>query len=76
LGEIQATFDDLDTDKQQAVVAFMWVGRGDDSEDEWEKALAEACRNWAIETASLIAHPQLADYLQEGLSLMGSSCEE
>ena len=74
--EFKATIDDLEPDQQQALVALMWIGRDEFSADEWAEALLEARRNWGENTAEyLIAHPQLADYLLEGLNLLGYSCE-
>ena len=74
--EFKATIDDLEPDQQQALVALMWLGRDDFSADQWVAALQEARQNWGENTAEyLIAHPQLADYLLEGLNLLGYSCE-
>ena len=74
--EFKATIDDLEPDQQQALVALMWIGRDEFSADEWAEALLEARRNWGENTAEyLIAHPQLADYLLEGLNLLGYGCE-
>jgi len=74
--EFKATVDDLEPDQQQALVALMWVGRNDFSKDEWVAALQEARQNWGENTAEyLIAHPQLADHLLEGLNLLGYSCD-
>jgi hypothetical protein len=53
----------------------MWVGRGDFSVEEWPAALEEAADSWNEYTAEyLIAHPLLADYLEEGLAAFGYSC--
>lgn len=74
--EFKATIDDLEPDQQQAVVALMWIGREEFSADEWDTALAEAANEWNESTAEyLIAHPQLADYLLDGLDALGYSCE-
>lgn len=73
--EFKVTIDDLEPDQQQAVVALMWLGRGDYSLDEWQTALDEAADSWNEFTAEyLIAHPLLADYLDEGLAAFGYSC--
>ncbi|WP_260293053.1 DUF3775 domain-containing protein [Sedimenticola hydrogenitrophicus] len=73
--EFKATIEDLEPDQQQAVVALMWVGRGDFSVAEWPAALEEAADSWNEYTAEyLIAHPLLADYLEEGLAAFGYSC--
>jgi hypothetical protein len=74
--EFKATMEDLEPDQQQEVVALMWLGRGEFDADEWESALEEARDSWTPYTAEyLIAHPQLADHLLEGLDLLGYSCE-
>ncbi|MGD2074559.1 MAG: DUF3775 domain-containing protein [Gammaproteobacteria bacterium] len=75
--EFKSTVEDLEPDQQQALVALMWLGRGEFGADEWEAALEEARESWTPYTAEyLIAHPQLADYLLEGLDLLGYSCEQ
>ena len=74
--EFKSTIDDLEPDQQQAVVALMWVGRDDFSGDEWDAALQEARNSWNNSTAEyLIAHPQLADHLLDGLDILGYRCE-
>jgi hypothetical protein len=74
--EFKATFNDLDPDQQQTVVALFWLGRGDFSVEEWEDAVKEAGEEWTTETADyLIAHPLLADFLLEGLELLDYSCD-
>lgn len=73
--EFKATVDDLEPDQQQALVALMWLGRGEFDKGEWHAALQEAQRNWGSNTAQyLIAHPQLADYLRDGLYELGYTC--
>ncbi|MFQ5487162.1 MAG: DUF3775 domain-containing protein [Gammaproteobacteria bacterium] len=75
--ELKTTIDDLEPDQQEALVALMWLGRGDYEVDEWEAALRTAHESHNERTAEyLIATPLLADYLAEGLSLLGYSCEE
>ena len=75
--ETRSAIDDLEPDQQMALVALMWLGRGDFLEAEWEDALAAAEESWNRRTAEyLLATPLAADYLEEGLSLLGYSCEE
>jgi hypothetical protein len=68
----------LNADEMANVVALMWLGRGDYDVKEWKSALKEANR---VQTEHghgpdyLIGTPLLADYLEEGLSQMGLSCE-
>ena len=74
--DLANTINDLEPDQQVNLVALMWVGRGDFSSDEWEMALEQARDNWTERTAEyLIATPLVADYLEEGLSQLGYSCE-
>jgi hypothetical protein len=55
----------------------MWLGRGDYSEEQWDAACSEAKSGWTPRTAEyLMAKPLVADYLTEGLFLLGYSCEE
>ena len=76
LQEFMTTMADLEPDQQQAVVALMWIGRGEFNADEWDAAMEEAGNEWTEHTGEyLIGHPQLADYLLEGLDALGYSCE-
>jgi len=68
---------DMDPEQQAELVALMWLGRGDYDIDEWETAVQDALeartdRTWEY----LLAHPLVADYLEEGLLQHGYSCEE
>jgi hypothetical protein len=74
--EIKSAIDDLEPDQQVALVALMWLGRGDFSVEEWDDALSHAKDAWTAHTADyLIATPLVADYLEEGLSQLGHSCD-
>lgn len=74
--EFKSTIEDLEPDQQQEVVALLWLGRGDFSKAEWRAAVQEAMDSWNTRTAEyLIAHPLLADYLREGLDILGYDCE-
>jgi hypothetical protein len=75
--EFSAAVEDLEPDQQTALVALMWLGRGDFSVDQWDSALEEARRSWTPRTADyLLSTPLVADYLAEGLSLLGYECSE
>lgn len=75
--ETKTAIDDLEPDQQVALVALMWIGRGDFLESEWEEAFAAAEEHWNQRTAEyLLATPLADDYLEEGLALLGYSCEE
>lgn len=70
--EFESIIEDLEPDQQQEVVALMWLGRGDAALEEWNELLKQAGEQWNERTAEyLIAHPFLAEYLQEGLDLHG-----
>jgi hypothetical protein len=74
--EFRNTVNDLEPDQQQQLVALLWLGRGEYDLDEWDEALAEARRSWTKRTAEyLIAHPLLADFLDDALEQFGYSCE-
>lgn len=75
--EFKSTVADLEPDQQAQLVALFWLGRGDYDVEEWDDAVAEARRLANARTAEyLIAHPLLADYFEEGLDLLGYSCED
>ncbi len=68
---------ELEPDQQLALVALMWVGRGDYSKEEWAEALRDAAEQHTISTAQyLITTPLVADFLQEGMAEFGLSCDE
>lgn len=74
--ELRTTINDLEPDQQVQLVALMWLGRGDYDLEEWEEALEQARDSWTPHTAEyLIATPLVSDYLEEGLSLHGYSCD-
>ncbi|MEA3278594.1 MAG: DUF3775 domain-containing protein [Pseudomonadota bacterium] len=79
LQEIKASVDDLSPEQQAALVALMWLGRGDYSLDEWEAAMADARDQYEEKqntTEYLLAHPMVSDHLEEGLIAHGYSCED
>ncbi|MFC6669206.1 DUF3775 domain-containing protein [Marinobacterium aestuariivivens] len=68
---------ELETDQQVSLVALMWLGRGDFDKEDWREALKTALEEHSRHTADyLLATPLVADYLEEGLSIHGYSCEE
>ncbi len=74
--ELQYLIDAMDQEEQINLVALMWLGRGDYSVEEWEDALAEARAQLTERTAAyVIRTPLVADYLEEGLSELGYSCD-
>ncbi len=75
--EITATIDALDVDEQVDLVTLAWLGRGDYTVADWDELRAEAAGAHNRRTATyLLGMPLLGDYLEEGLSMLGLSCEE
>jgi hypothetical protein len=77
LREVRGVIDELEPEQQVALVALMWVGRGDYDSSEWDSALEEARGSWTPRTSDyLMSTPLVADYLEEGLSQFGYDCGE
>ncbi|GMR18291.1 MAG: hypothetical protein BMS9Abin33_0697 [Gammaproteobacteria bacterium] len=75
--EVKALIDDMEPDQQASLVALMWIGRGDYEVSELAGAKADALEDARKRSAEyLFAHPLVADYLREGLELLGYSCED
>jgi hypothetical protein len=75
--EITSLIDSLSEDEQIDLVALMWLGRDDYSAGDWPSVREEAARARTARTAQyLIGTPLVADFLEEGLSKLGYSCEE
>ena len=72
--EVRGVINELDPDQQVSLVALMWLGRGDYDINNWNDALNDAGEAWNERTAEyLLATPLVADYLSEGLDLLGYS---
>jgi hypothetical protein len=75
--ELTSLINALSEDEQIDLVALTWLGRDDYSADDWPAVRAEASRAHNEQTANyLLGTPQLGDFLEEGLSMLGYSCEE
>ena len=75
--EITSLIDSLSQDEQIDLVALTWLGRDDYSVGDWPAVREEAARAYNGRTARyLLGIPQLGDFLEEGLSMLGHSCEE
>ena len=67
----------LSEDEQVDLVALAWLGRDDYAASDWASVRDEAARAHNRRTARyLLGMPLLADFLEEGLSLLGHSCED
>ena len=76
VAEFRNILADLDRDQQVQVVLLMWLGRGDYDTNEWKEARGDAEEQWTDFTADyLLAHPLVAEYLEDGLELLGFHCE-
>jgi Protein of unknown function (DUF3775) len=75
--EVTSLIDALSEDEQIDLVALTWLGRDDYSAADWPTVREEAARAHNERTASyLLGIPQLGDFLEEGLSMLGYSCED
>jgi len=75
--EIRSLIDSLSEDEQIDLVTLMWLGRDDYSANEWPSVREEAARAHNARTAEyVLGTPLVADFLEEGLSKLGYSCED
>ncbi len=75
--ELTSFIDALTEDEQVDLVAIAWLGRGEYSLRDWSSLREEAASAHNEGTARyLLGMPLLGDFLEEGLSLLGRTCEE
>ena len=75
--ELQSFLRDQNDDELKELLALAWLGRGDFAVEEWHKWLGRVRDVRRYHTADyLLGTPLLADFLEEGLSQLGLSCEE
>jgi len=75
--ELTSLINSLSEDEQIDLVALAWLARDDYSASDWADVREEAARAHNERTASyLLGMPMLGDLLEEGLSMLGYSCEE
>jgi len=75
--ELTGFIDGLNEEEQINLVALTWLGRGDYTAAEWLDAVQAARDARSDHTDTyLIGIPLLGDYLEEGLSQLGYSCED
>jgi hypothetical protein len=75
--ELSAAITDLNEDEVVDVIALAWLGRGDFGIAEWDEARALAYeRHHGNSVRYLTGMPALGDYIEEGMSAFGLSCEE
>lgn len=75
--EITSFIDSLSEDEQIDLVAMAWLGRNDYTAADWPAVREEAANAHNERTADyLLGIPNLGDILEEGLSMLGFSCED
>jgi hypothetical protein len=75
--ELTSFIDALSVDEQIDLVALMWLGRDDYTAADWTTVREEAVGAHNEHTAGyLLGTPMLGDFLEEGLSMLGYSCED
>lgn len=75
--ELSSFIKALSEDEQIDLVALAWLGRDDYSAEDWQAVREEAARAHNKRTAEyLLGTPLISDFLEEGLSMLGYSCEE
>jgi hypothetical protein len=75
--ELTSFINSLSEDEQIDLVTLAWLGRDDYSASDWPTVREEAERAHNERTAEyLIGMPLVGDFLEEGLSMLGHSCED
>ncbi|MFZ5780901.1 MAG: DUF3775 domain-containing protein [Pseudomonadota bacterium] len=75
--EIRSFVDALNEEERADLVTLLHVGRGDATLADWEAVRNEALRQYVDRTADyVLGQPMASDYLEEGLTQLGFSCEE
>ncbi|MGA7975541.1 MAG: DUF3775 domain-containing protein [Pseudolabrys sp.] len=75
--EITSLIDSMSEDEQIDLVAMAWLGRDDYTAADWPEVRKEAAEAHNDRTAAyLLGIPDLGDILEEGLSMLGFSCED
>ena len=76
--ELTSFIDALTEDEQVDLVALAWLGREDYEPGDWPAVREEAAGAYNRQTTAsyLLGMPLLGDFLEEGLSMLGRSCEE
>ena len=75
--ELVEFIEGLDADELDALVALVWIGRGDFERAEWRAALTLARERREGDTAKyLLGIPLLPNYLEDALSAFDQSCSD
>ncbi|HUL06297.1 MAG TPA: DUF3775 domain-containing protein [Candidatus Acidoferrum sp.] len=75
--EVSNALAGLNEDETLDLVALTWIGRGDYTSEDWDEARDQA-REIPLKDRPryLLGTPLLGDFLEEGLSELGLSCED
>ncbi|MBO0764445.1 MAG: DUF3775 domain-containing protein [Hyphomicrobiaceae bacterium] len=80
LEELTSFISSLAEEEQVDLVALAWLGRDDNTVEDWEALREEAQRAHSSRTTHtadyLLGMPLLSDYLEEGLVQFGQSCAD
>lgn len=77
LQELKDVINDLEPDQQKELIALLFIGTGDFEKEQWADALKAAHDVPPQSRADyLISKPMLSEFLTEGLSKFGYSCDE
>ena len=80
LEELRAFISAMSEDEQIDLVALAWLGRDDNTIEDWPPIREEAARAHVSRTDHtanyLLGMPLVSEYLEEALSLFGFSCEQ
>ena len=80
LEELRAFISAMSEDEQIDLVALAWLGRDDNTIEDWPPIREEAARAHVSRTDHtancLLGMPLVSEYLEETLSLFGLSCEQ
>ncbi len=75
--ELTSLINSLSEDEQIDLVTLAWLGRDDYTVADWPTIREEATRAHNDRTVDyLLGMPLLSDFLEEGLSMLGYSCED
>jgi len=75
--EITSLINALSEDEQVDLVALAWLGRGEYTAADWPTVREEAANAHNERTAEyILGTPLVGDFLEEGLSMLGYSCED
>ncbi len=75
--EITSLINSMSEDEQIDLVTIAWLGRDDNTVADWASLRQDAADAHNARTAEyLLGTPNVGDLLEEGLSMLGFSCED